>query len=98
MARVLIRVTFELEGNPMKTLFAAALFAASVAGFGSASAMPLAPAGQSSEVIHVAGGCGPGFHRGPRGGCRANRAVVVRPAVRRCRVWGPGRAVCRTWW
>jgi hypothetical protein len=82
----------------MKTLFAAALFAATVVGFGSAGAMPLAPTGHSTEVIHVAGGCGPGFHRGPMGGCRANRAVVVRPpVVRRCRVWGPGRRVCRTW-
>ncbi|MEH2514141.1 hypothetical protein V1291_005495 [Nitrobacteraceae bacterium AZCC 1564] len=81
----------------MKTLFAAALFAATVAGFGSASAMPLAPAGQSSDVIHVAGGCGPGFHRGPMGRCIRN-AVVVRPGVRRCRYWGPGRRVCRTWW
>lgn len=82
----------------MKTLFAAALFAASVVGLGSASAMPLAPAGNSSDIIHVAQGCGPGFHRGPMGACRPNRAVVVRPAVRRCRYWGPGRRVCRTWW
>jgi Spy/CpxP family protein refolding chaperone len=69
----------ELEGNPMKTLFAAALFAATVAGFGSAGAMPLAPAGQSSDVIHVAGGCGPGFHRGPMGGWGPGRRV--------CRTW-----------
>lgn len=85
----------------MKTLFAAAIVAAAtVASFGSANAMPLAPAGQSSDVIHVAQGCGPGFHRGPMGGCRANRGVVVRPGpvVRRCRYWGPGRRVCRTWW
>jgi hypothetical protein len=46
-------------------------------GFGLAAvsasrAMPVAPAGQSvsSDVIRVAGGCGPGFHRGPYGGCR----------------------------
>ena len=82
----------------MKTLFAAALFAATVAGFGSASAMPLAPASQSSDVIHVAQGCGPGFARGPMGACRPNRMVVVRPAVRRCRYWGPGRRACRTWY
>lgn len=90
----------------MKTLFAAALLAASVAGFGAASAMPVAPAsGASADVIQVAGGCGPGFHRGPYGGCRANRGVVVvrppvvRPrVVRSCRYWGPGRRVCRTWW
>ncbi|NGX95579.1 MAG: hypothetical protein G4V63_10220 [Candidatus Afipia apatlaquensis] len=86
----------------MKTLFAAALLAVSVAGFGTANAMPLAPAsGASADVIQVAGGCGPGFHRGPYGGCRANRGrvVVVRPpVVRKCRYWGPGRRVCRTWW
>ena len=46
----------------MKYLFAAALVAATVAGVGSASA---------------AGGCGPGWHRGPYGGCRPNRGPVV---------------------
>ena len=25
-----------------------------------------------SLVVEVAGGCGPGFHRGPYGGCRRN--------------------------
>jgi hypothetical protein len=30
---------------------------------------------------NAAGGCGPGFHRGPYGGCVVNRgAVVVAPA------------------
>lgn len=90
----------------MKTLFAAAFVAASLASFGAASAMPVAPAsGASADVIQVAGGCGPGFHRGPYGGCRANRGVVVvrppvvRPrVVRSCRYWAPGRRVCRTWW
>lgn len=85
----------------MKSLFAAALLAGSVATFGMANAMPLAPAAPSghADIIQVAGGCGPGMHRGPRGGCRMNRgAVVVRPPVRRCRYWGPGRRVCRTWW
>ncbi len=46
----------------MKVLFAAALIAVSFAGIGSASA---------------AGGCGPGWHRGPYGGCRVNRGPVV---------------------
>jgi hypothetical protein len=46
----------------MKYLFAAALVASTVAGFGSANAE---------------GGCGPGFHRGPYGGCQPNRGVVV---------------------
>lgn len=84
----------------MKTIFAAALLAASVAGFGAANAMTVATAsGISADVIQVAGGCGRGFHRGPYGGCRANRGVVVvrPPVVRRCRFYGPNR-VCRTWW
>ena len=35
-------------------------------------AMPLAPLDPSlsSDTILVAGGCGPGWHRGPYGGCR----------------------------
>jgi hypothetical protein len=50
----------------MKTLFAAILVAGTLAGFSAANA---------------AGGCGPGFHRGPYGGCRPNGgAVVVAPA------------------
>ena len=36
-----------------------------------AQAMPVAPIAPSQgEVIHVAQGCGPGFHRGPYGACR----------------------------
>ena len=51
----------------MKTLFAAVLVAGTLAGFSAANA---------------AGGCGPGFHRGPYGGCRPNGgAVVVVPRV-----------------
>jgi len=39
-----------------------------------AQSMPLAPIEQvqTSLTIPVAGGCGPGFHRGPYGGCRRN--------------------------
>src|SRR3954471_11383896 len=70
------------EGENMKFLFAAVLLASTVAGFSAANA---------------AGGCGPGWHRGPYGECRANggpvvveRPIVVeRPAV----VVRPGR-VC----
>jgi len=47
----------------MKYLFAAVLVAGSFASFSAANA---------------AGGCGPGWHRGPYGGCVANRGVVVR--------------------
>jgi hypothetical protein len=52
----------------MKYLFAAAvLVAGTFASFSAANA---------------AGGCGPGWHRGPYGGCQLNRrAVVVRPAA-----------------
>jgi hypothetical protein len=46
----------------MKCLFAAVVVASTIAGFGAANA---------------AGGCGPGFHRGPYGGCRPNGGVVV---------------------
>jgi hypothetical protein len=49
-----------------------------------AQAMPLAP-GQApaNMIIKVEGGCGPGFHRGPMGGCRTNHgeAVVVVPGA-----------------
>jgi hypothetical protein len=86
----------------MKKLFIVALFASTIAGFGAANAMSPAPAAPANgDVIHVAGGCGAGFHRGPYGRCVMNRgrAVVVRPpVVRKCRYWGPGRRVCRTWW
>jgi hypothetical protein len=51
----------------MKTLFAAVLLASTLAGFSAADA---------------AGGCGPGFYRGPYGGCRPmGGAVVVAPRV-----------------
>ena len=35
-------------------------------------AMPVTPLGQpaASDTIQVAQGCGPGWHRGPYGGCR----------------------------
>lgn len=78
----------------MKYLFAAVLVASSFASFSAANA---------------AGGCGPGFYRGPYGGCRPmggpvyvaprvveRPVVVVRPGPRVCRygfVWAYGR--CR---
>ena len=52
----------------MKYLFAAAvLVAGSMASFSAANA---------------AGGCGPGWHRGPMGGCQPNRGRVVVVAPR----------------
>ena len=50
----------------MKYLFAAALVASTVAGFGA--------------TANAAGGCGPGFHPGPYGRCVRN-AVIVAPRV-----------------
>ena len=48
----------------------------------SVHAMPVAPAAaESGLVTQVAGGCGPGWHRGPYGGCRKNYAV---PAAHPC--------------
>jgi hypothetical protein len=48
------------------------------------AATPVAPAGDGNLVL-VAGGCGIGFHRGPRGFCRPNW-VRPHPArhVQRC--------------
>ena len=74
-------------------LLAASAFAIGLGliGMTSSQAMPLAPAvaqGASAEVILVAGGCGPGWHRGPYGGCRRNYA---NPAAHACpRGWYPG--------
>jgi hypothetical protein len=54
----------------MKYLFAAVMLASAVVGF--------------SEAASAAGGCGPGWYRGPYGGCRPMAArgpvVVVEPA------------------
>jgi hypothetical protein len=45
----------------------------------------------------IAGGCGPGFHRGPYGACRPNGPVVVAPVapvVVVPAVVAPGPVVC----
>jgi hypothetical protein len=57
-----------------KLLSLAAVIGVSFFYVAATSAMPLAPLGQpeASLAIPVAGGCGPGFHRGPYGGCRRN--------------------------
>ena len=73
----------------MRAAFAAALALGAITG--SAQAMPLTPlgAGANGDVIAVAGGCGPGWHRGPYGGCRRNYA---NPAAHPCpRGWYLGR-------
>src|SRR5262245_63273272 len=59
----------------MNRFFAIALTAAAV-GSSLITATQAMPFGRSQTqdglVVQVAGGCGPGFHRGPYGGCRRN--------------------------
>lgn len=76
----------------MIKLVAAAFLASTVAGIGFANAMPLSPTGSisASNIIEVAGGCGPGFHRGPFNGCRKNYANPAAHACPRGYHIGPG--------
>lgn len=46
-------------------------------------AVPVSPVNPSDIVIQIAGGCGPGWHRGPYGGCRRNM-VAPPPRYRMC--------------
>ena len=49
-----------------------------------AGAMPLGPTPSSeSNVVQIAGGCGPGFFRGPYGGCRRMGFGGPRPFMAR---------------
>jgi len=73
----------------LSTLIAAGAFVALLAP--GAQAFTPAPLSSSTDVIQVAQGCGPGFHR-VFGRCRPNIGPVCR------RVWVPGRGwrrVCR---
>ena len=74
----------------MRNFLAVAFFLGSFAG--AAHAMPLAPAATTpnADIIHVAGGCGAGFHRGPYGGCLANYANPGAHACPRGFHVGPG--------
>ena len=59
----------------MKILSVAALaIGLGLAAVSASQAMPIAPLDSSQaaseNTIQVAGGCGPGWHRGPYGGCR----------------------------
>ena len=73
-------------------LLAASAFGISLMAMTASQAMPVAPLDQtpaaSGEVIRVAGGCGPGMHRGPYGGCRpmfsCPRGFHPGPYGRRC--------------
>ena len=60
---------------------------------------PAVSSGDDASLILVAGGCGPGFHRGPYGGCRPNRYFGPRPGfgprcVLRRGPYGGVRRVC----
>lgn len=66
----------------MRTILSSVLLAGALTA--SASAMPLAPISTTDSepmIIQVAGGCGPGWHRGPYHGCRRNFA---NPAAHAC--------------
>ena len=73
----------------MKTLNAAAFFVS--AAIAPALAMPLGGTSTvTTETIQIAGGCGPGFHRGPFEGCRKNFAdPAAHPCPRGYHI-GPG--------
>jgi hypothetical protein len=62
----------EKEGNSMKLIVASAFAAGLGLMMASAQAMPVVPVDRSApdQIIRVAQGCGPGFHRGPAGACR----------------------------
>jgi len=76
----------------MKNFVAAAFLAGTLAGSSAANALPLLPSVQAAgaDVIQVAGGCGPGWHRGPYGGCLRNYANPAAHACPRGYHIGPG--------
>lgn len=56
-------------------------FAALIAGVAFAQALPVTGLKIDEPAISIAGGCGPGWHRGPYGGCRKN---FKNPAAHAC--------------
>jgi hypothetical protein len=86
-----------MQKFPLIAAAAGAIVAASALG---AQAMPAAPLASDTPIINVAMGCGPGFIRGPYGGCRPmgyrrGPVVVVRPGYRRA--WDGDRPHRRDW-
>jgi hypothetical protein len=71
-----------LKGEPMRrTLIASAFALVGLSAVAPAQAMPFAPAHEASAgVTLVAYGCGPGFSRGPYGGCHPMGALPPRAA------------------
>jgi hypothetical protein len=76
----------------MNKLIAAAFLFSTIAGTGVANALPLLPPVHvpTPDIIQVAGGCGPGWHRGPYGGCLRNYANPAAHACPRGYHIGPG--------
>ena len=83
----------------MKNRLIAVAFVACIglAGMSASQAMTAASLAPSSDVTLVAGGCGPGWHRGPRGGCLRNYAHPAAHACPRGYHLGPGGR-CRANW
>ena len=77
-------------------VLAVSLFAigVSLASVQVADAMAVAPLDQAAasdtSIVPVAGGCGPGWHRGPYGGCLRNFANPAAHACPRGYHIGPG--------
>jgi hypothetical protein len=75
----------------MKKFITAAFLISTIAGSGVGNALPLMPAqAPNHELLQIAGGCGPGWHRGPYGGCRRNYANPAAHACPRGYHIGPG--------
>lgn len=72
------------------TIFAVAGLSFTLAGPVSALPMPAAGIQSPDLITQVAGGCGPGWHRGPYGGCRRNYANPAAHACPRGFHIGPG--------
>ncbi|MET0676672.1 MAG: hypothetical protein ABW175_12820 [Bradyrhizobium sp.] len=77
-----------------KQLVAAALAVSAMMAGPAAQAftLPAQPNVTDENVVHVAGGCGLGWHRGPWGGCRPNYYAYYRPYA----YAAPGGCVWRT--
>lgn len=73
----------------MKTFIAAAFLVS--AAIAPALAMPLGVSqSNTSDIVQIAGGCGPGYHRGPFNGCLKNFAdPAAHPCPRGFHI-GPG--------
>lgn len=77
-------------------IVAAALAVSALLAAPAAQAFPLPaqPAATDAIVVHVAGGCGGGWHRGPYGGCRPNYYAYYRPYA----YVAPAYVAGRCWW